>query len=139
MNAHTTLNEPSKTFDAGHHISELVALKDKIKKLEDEHDEQLAPLKKEKEELERKILGYLQEINVQNISSPVGTVSILHKKSASLEDPKAFMDYVIANGAWDLIDRRANVKAVEDFIKEHGVQPPGAKFSDFLTLGLRRK
>ena len=49
------------------------------------------------------------------------------------------MDYVIDNSAWDLIDRKANAKAVEDFIKEHGVQPPGCKYTDALHLGLRRK
>lgn len=139
MNAHTTINEPSETFDADHYIGKLVALKDKIAALEDEHEKALEPYKKLKEKLEKRILGYLLEIKAQNISTPIGTASVLHRKSASLEDPQAFMNYVIANQAWDLIDRKPNTKAVEDFIKEHGVQPPGAKFSDSLALGLRRK
>lgn len=64
---------------------------------------------------------------------------MLHRKSASLEDPQAFMNYVIENEAWDLIDRKANTKAVEDFIQSNNSPPPGVKFSDALTLGLRRK
>lgn len=139
MNAHTTLDEPSKTFDADHYIGKLVALKDKIEALEEEHKERMRPYKEMKDKLERNILGYLLEIKAQNVSTTAGTASVLHRKSASLEDPQAFMDYVIANQAWDLIDRKANAKAVEDFIHAHGVQPPGAKFSDSLTLGLRRK
>lgn len=139
MNAHTTQRELSKTFDADHYIGKLVALKDKIELLEDEHKERMRPYKEMKEKLEKQILGYLLEINAQNVSTTVGTASVLHRKSASLEDPQVFMDFVIANQAWDLIDRKANAKAVEDFIREHGVQPPGAKFTDSLTLGLRRK
>lgn len=139
MNAHTTVEEPPKTFDADLYIGKLVALRDKMDALDEEHKERMRPYKEARDELERFILGHLLETKAQNISTTKGTASVLHRKSASLEDPQAFMDYVIENQAWDLLDRKANTKAVEDFISEHGVQPPGAKFSDSLTLGLRRK
>jgi hypothetical protein len=38
------------------------------------------------------------------------------------------MDYVIANAAYDLLDRKANVTAVTEFIKENNA-PPGVNFS----------
>ena len=140
MNAHATFEQPSEEkFDASKRIAQLVQLKDKIKVLDDEHEARLQPYKELRDKLERLILGHLLENNAKNISTDFGTASVLHRKSASLQDPQAFMDYVIENNAWDLIDRKANAKAVEDFINEHGSQPPGVKFSDALTLGLRRK
>jgi hypothetical protein len=137
MNAHATIT--TQPFDAAHYTSKLVELKDKIKALDDAHDEVLKPYKEAQDKLERLLLGHLCEINAQNISTAYGTVSQLHFKSASIEDGTAFMDYVIENQAWDLLDRKANKKAVEDFIKSNNSLPPGVKFSDALKLGLRRK
>lgn len=139
MNAHTTIEQPQETFDADKYIGKLVALRDKIKELDDAHEERLKPYKEMKDKLERLILGHLISNNAQNISTAKGTASVLHRKSASLEDPAVFMDYVINNQAWDLIDRKANAKAVEDFIHANNSPPPGVRFSDALTLGLRRK
>lgn len=141
MNAHTTIEQPidDEKFDASKRIDQLVQVKDKIKALDDEHEERLKPYKEMRDKLERLILGHLLESNAKNISTDFGTASVLHRKSASLEDPQAFMDYVIKNEAWDLIDRKANAKAVEDFIHSNNSPPPGCKFSDALTLGLRRK
>lgn len=139
MNANLTPEQLEETFDADHYIGKLVQLKDKIKELDEEHDKRLQPYKEARDKLERLILGHLIKNNAQNISTTKGTASILHRKSASLEDPAAFMDFVINNSAWDLIDRKANAKAVEDFIHANQSPPPGVKFSDAMTLGLRRK
>jgi len=140
MNAHATIEQPStEKFDADRAIRVLIQLKDRIKSLDDEHEERLKPYKEKRDKLERLILGHLLESNAKNISTDHGTASVLHRKSASLEDPAAFMNYVIENEAWDLIDRKANAKAVEDFIHSNNSPPPGVKFSDALTLGLRRK
>lgn len=140
MNAHVTVDQVTEEkFDAEKYIGKLIALKDKIKELDEQHDQALKPYKEMRDKLEQLILGYLQESNAKNISTDVGTASVLRRKSASLEDPQAFMDYVIQNEAWDLIDRKANANAVEDFIQSHASPPPGVKFSQALTLGLRRK
>jgi hypothetical protein len=140
MNAQETFETPTVIkFDAQKRVKQIIELKDKIKVLEDGHKEELRPYKEMVSKLEALILGHLGQINAQNISTPVGTVSVLHRKSASLEDPAAFMEYVISNEAWDLMDRKANAKAVEDFIGENNSPPPGVKFSDAITLGVRRK
>jgi len=140
MNAHVTTTETSaEKFDADRYIRALIQLKDYIKQKDDEHEESLKSYKEKRDKLERLILGHLLENNAKNVSTDCGTASVLHRKSASLEDPAAFMNYVIENQAWDLIDRKANAKAVEDFIHSNNSPPPGVKFSDMLTLGLRRK
>lgn len=127
------------SFDAEKYIGKLVALKDKIKALDDAHKEALKPYKDMQDTLERMVLGHLQAINAQNISTPAGTASVLHRKTASLEDPDVFMQYVIENQRWDLMDRKANATAVEEFIHDNNAPPPGVKFSQAIQLGLRRK
>jgi len=75
----------------------------------------------------------------ESVRTDTGTVYRTEKKSASLADPDAFMRYVIGNEAWDLLDRKANVKAVEDFIEENDLAPPGVNFSTTYVVGVRRK
>jgi hypothetical protein len=48
------------------------------------------------------------------------------------------MDYVIQHNAWDLIDRKANVTAVEGFINQHNSPPPGVNFASVFVAGVRR-
>lgn len=140
MNAHTTMETPApEKLDIDKYTQKLVALKDKMKAMEDEFDDKIKPYKEMRDKLEKLLLGYLVDINAQNISTKHGTIHMVTRKSASLKDPQAFMDYVIANNAWDLIDRKANANAVEDFIHEHNAQPPGVDFKQAVTLGLRRK
>jgi len=73
-----------------------------------------------------------------SIATDAGTAYRTEKKSASLADSEAFMNYVIANQAFDLLDRKANVTAVEEHIKENDAPPPGVNFSSTFVVGVRR-
>ncbi len=130
---------PQPPFNADKRIAQLLALKDKIKEIETRHKDELRIYKETQAQLEALILDNLGKVNCDNFSTAAGTAYKLTRKSASLEDPAAFMDYVIRNNAFDLLDRKANVTAVEGFIEEHKSAPPGVKFSQMLTLGVRRK
>jgi hypothetical protein len=85
------------------------------------------------------LLEHLNVINGESVRTDTGTVYRTEKKSAGLADPDAFMRYVIGNEAWDLLDRKANVTAVSDFIEENNSPPPGVNFSTTYVVGVRRK
>jgi hypothetical protein len=125
-------------FDAEKRVAQFVALRDEIKRMDDAYAESKRPFLEMKERLEAELLKNLQETNSEGIRTKAGTVYISTRDSASLEDPEAFMKYVIENNAFDLMDRKANTTAVRDFIEEHHAPPPGAKFSSRQTVGVRR-
>jgi hypothetical protein len=54
-----------------------------------------------------------------------------------LADPEAFMKFVIANQAYDLLDRKANATACRDYAAEHQNLPPGVNMSAVKTVGVR--
>ena len=97
---------------------------------------------KELVDLQNKLTGWLQQFMAQagadSIKSKEGTCYTSTRYTASLADPGAFMDYVIANKDFDLLDRKANVTAVKDHVKEKGVLPPGVNLSAIETIGVRR-
>jgi hypothetical protein len=124
--------------DINTRVAQYVALRDKIKAQEDAHKKAMKPAKETLEQLNSVLLAHLNGMAVNSAATDNGTVYRTEKKSASLADGKAFMDYVIAAGAWDLLDRKANVVAVEEFIKGNNAPPPGVNFSSTYVVGVRR-
>lgn len=119
-------------------VAQYVKLRDLIRVKEAEFKEKITPFKTALEGLNSLLLNHLNTVGGNSVSTDAGTVYRTEKKSASLSDPKAFMDYVIANSAFDLMDRKANVTAVSAFMKEHGIQPPGVNFNSVFVVGVRR-
>lgn len=125
--------------DIAKRVEQYVKLRDLIKQKDDDHKKSMAPFKETLEQLNSVLLAHLNGIGGQSVSTDNGTVYRTEKKSAALADAQAFMDFVVANQAFDLIDRKANVTAVEEFIKENNTPPPGVNFSSTFVVGVRRK
>lgn len=122
-------------------VAQYLALRDKIAAIKEEHKKVLEPYNETLEQLNEVLLNHLNEINSDSAAvNGVGTVYRTAKASASLADASAFMDFVIAHEQWDLLDRKANVTAVQDYMREHaGDLPPGVNFNKRFVAGVRRK
>lgn len=132
------MTTPTPTIDVEKYIGKYVALRDKIKALEDTHKKSMAPFKDMLDTVGNHVLKHMQDTNVESVKTSEGTAYISERTSVSLQDPEAFMVYVIANQAFDLMDRKASVSAVEEFVKKTGGLPPGTKFSKMVKIGVRR-
>ncbi len=80
----------------------------------------------------------LETVGAESVKTKAGTVYTTTRYSASLADAKAFMDFIIANNKFELLDRKANAPAVREFVAETGSLPPGANLSAIQTVGVRR-
>ena len=89
--------------------------------------------------IEGKLMSHLQARNLQSLSSDLGTAYLSHQRSAPIRDAVAFRDYVIANGAWDMLDWKDNLTAVTDFLQENNELPPGVDLKSAIRLGVMRK
>lgn len=125
--------------DIAKRVDQYVKLRDLIKSKDEEHKKAMKPYRETLEQLNSVLLAHLNGINGQSVTTEFGTVYRTEKSSASLADGAAFMDYVIANQAFDLLDRKANVTAVEEFIKENNSPPPGVNYQSRFEAGIRRK
>ena len=119
-------------------VGQYIAIRDRLDEMNAEHDERCKKLKATQNLLSGLMLAYLEQAGATSIKTPEGTCIASSKTTASLADPKAFMDFVIANSAWDLLDRKANSTAVRDYVAEKGHLPPGANLSTIRTLSVRR-
>jgi hypothetical protein len=124
--------------DISKRVAQYVKMRDLIKVKENEFKEIIGPYKKALEDLNSVLLNHLVAIGGNSLATDAGTVYRTEKKSASIADSQAFMDYVITNKAYDLLDRKANVTAVSEYIKENNAPPPGVNFSSAYVVGVRR-
>jgi hypothetical protein len=119
-------------------VEQYIAVRDKIKEIQDKHSEELAPLIEMQNLLTTWLQDFLSTAGAQSVKTSEGTVYASTRYSASLGDPQAFMDYVIKNSAFDLMDRKANATAVRDFVETHKSLPPGVNLNAIRTIGVRR-
>jgi hypothetical protein len=133
-----TLTLESNVQDIEVRVAQYVKLRDMIKEKDDAHKKTMEKPKLVLEQLNSLLLDHLNQIGGNSVATNSGTVYRTEKKSAPLADPQAFLDFVIANNAYDLLDRKANVTAVTEFIKENNAPPPGVNFSSTFVVGVRR-
>lgn len=124
--------------DINTRVAQYVKLRDHIKKLNDDHKKSMKPFNETLEQLNSVLLAHLNSMGANSASTDGGTVYRTEKKTASLADAQAFLDFVIANQAWDLMDRKANVTAVEDYITANAAPPPGVNYASTFVVGVRR-
>ncbi len=114
-------------------IQQYLALRDRIKKIE----ESKKPYTEAMEALNGMMQSFLDESGSESIKTKFGTCYSSVRYSASLADAKAFMDYVISNEAFELLDRKANTTAVKAFVEENSTLPPGCNLTALRTVGVR--
>jgi len=129
----------AQATDINVRVSQYVSLRDKIKALDEAHKEKMKPYREMLDTLGGIMLQHLQNQGAESVATSSGTVYQTVKNSASIVDGASFWQFVNQNEAWDLIDKKANVSAVQDFIEAHNAPPPGVNFSSVITVGVRRK
>jgi hypothetical protein len=129
----------AQPVDIEHRVEQYVALRDEIKRRDDQHKEEMKPFRELLDKFNGELLNALEAVNGKSVSTSAGTVYRTEKKSAALADPGVFMQFVIDNELFDLLDRKANVTAVADYLKDKGELPPGVNFSTTFVAGVRRK
>jgi hypothetical protein len=129
----------STPLDLNKLVGQFVQLRDHKRALEAEHKAQLKPYTKLLDEIGSKLLTYMQQMGVDNVSTPGGSAYQIVKQSATIRDGTAFRAFVVETGSFELVDWRANAPAVFDYITENeGRMPPGVNASTYVSVGIRR-
>jgi hypothetical protein len=119
-------------------VAQYVKLRDKIKEADDAHKEKMAPAKGYLETLNGALLAQLQAVGGDSVKTPHGTAYKTTKRSATVADSGEFRAFIIENRQWDIADWRANAPAVEAFLQENQILPPGVNMSSVVVVGVRR-
>jgi hypothetical protein len=118
-------------------VSQYIQIRNKLKELDDEFEQKRKPLVELQNMLSGWIQSFLEKTGSQSVKTKSGTCYQSVRYTASLADADIFMNFVIANQAFDLIDRKANATACRDYAAEHKTLPPGVNLSAVKTVGVR--
>lgn len=124
--------------DMNHRVGQYVQLRDLKAEITERHKEELKPITELMEALEGLMQQGLQAVNAESLRTDNGTVTASMKMAASVADMDTFWAHVVTSGNFDLLDKKANLTAVKDYVEKHGVPPPGVNFSTFNKVGVRR-
>lgn len=138
MNAPVPTQVQPQAIDFSTRVSQFVRLRDKIKAIKEQHKEELAPYVDALDKLETMLLSHLDTVGADKVSSSSGTVYRTTKHSASIADMTAFWGFVTSTSAFDLVDKKANVTAVREYMEEFKQPVPGVNVSSVHTVGVRR-
>lgn len=127
----TTLNKDALA-------AKYVEIRDQVAEIEAEMKAKTAPLKEILGKIETYFKGLAAEEGVDSWKTKHGTIYLSHIDSVKLADASAFFEYVVANEAWDLLEKRAAKLAVRGFVEAHGTLPPGAELSTRIEVNIRR-
>jgi hypothetical protein len=90
--------------------------------------------------IETEFLRRFNERGIDSVSSrDFGVAYRTTRTSTSVADFEALLGHVKENEAWELIERRVNKTAVQEFVEEHGDLPPGVNMSSVQQINFRRK
>lgn len=125
-------------MDFNKRVAQFVQLRDLIAEEDKAHKDAMKVKRDTLAQLNSVLLQHLTAVGADSVATPAGTVYQTAKKSASIADMNAFWDYVQLTKDFDLVDKKANVTAVEEYIAKNNAPPPGVNFSSMLVVGVRR-
>lgn len=121
-------------------VAEYIELRDNKKNTDDQYAEYVKlNFTNRMEEIELKLLDFLNKSGGNNLSTPSGTVLKKLATSVTVADGREFRRHVIGGELWDLIEWRPAKTAINDLVEAGEPLPPGLNRTVFKTVNIRRK
>lgn len=118
-------------------VSQYLKIRERVKEIEKEHEDQLRPFKEVQEKLSMRLLAFLDATGQESARTAEGTVYKSVRHNPSLTDPEEFMDFVFKNNLPELLNRHANGTACIQYAHEHGSLPPGVVINSIRSARVR--
>jgi len=109
-------------------------LADKRARFKDEE----AALKDEMEQIESQLKKSMNDLGVESLKTEFGTAYLKMTTHANTVDKASFFDYVRSTNNWELLDIRGSKTALEQFVEDNQVVPPGIELYREQTVGIRK-
>ena len=120
-------------------VGKYVQLRDQKAKIKAEYDAKVAAVDNVLDKIEAVLLKTFEDTGMESVKTEFGTAYKSVRTSASVADWDAFFAHVRENGAFELIERRCNKTAVEQFkAANDGQLPPGLNWREERVVNIRR-
>ncbi len=106
----------------------------------DRHKEEISPFNDVLARLESVFMVEMDKAEVDSVSARgLGTIYRSTRATATVADFKALQAHVIEHDAWELLQARVSVPAVEAYLEDVGEQPPGVTITRIMKINVRKE
>lgn len=127
------------TVDMGQVSKAHLAIRDARSALKKKFDDDDADLKGKQQKLEAYMLEHLNATNTNSVRTDAGTVYRQEKVMPSAADWTAIYDWIKANDAWEMLERRLKATFVKEYMEaNNGLLPPGVNVHREYELRVRK-
>ena len=119
-------------------VAKYIELRDKKYELKHQYEFKAAKIDEVLDKIEAKLLETFDGAGIDSCKTEAGTAYASSFSTASVADPDAFLQFIVENEEWSLIERRASKTAVEQFIVANGDVPPGINYRKERVVNIRR-
>lgn len=119
-------------------VRRFIQVRDKKSQLKAEYEQAASKLTELQDKIEALLLHRFSEMGVDSMKTPHGTAYTSRSVSATVGDWDAFIGFVKANGAYELLEHRVSKTAAEQYRVAHNELPPGVNWSESRTINFRR-
>ncbi len=96
--------------------------------------------KEKQERIEVEFLARFNDRGIDNVSTKgVGTAYRATRTSASVADWDSLFGFIQKEEAWEMLERRVNKTAIEQFKAVNDDLPPGVNWNETQVINFRRK
>lgn len=119
-------------------VEKYIALRDRKAKFKAEYDAKVAELDAVMDKIEAVLLKTFDDTGMDSVRTSAGTAYKSLRTSVTVADWDAYREHIIANGAWELLEKRANKTAVEQYKSANDDLPPGLNWREERVINIRR-
>lgn len=119
-------------------IAKYIQLRDKKAQMKAEYEASVAPIQQALDKAEAAMLAIMQQQGVESFRTEAGTVYQSKRTSATVADWDSAFGFIQAEGLWNMLEKRVNKTAVDEYVAQHQDLPPGINYRSEITVGVRR-
>ena len=115
-----------------------IGLRDFKAKFEAMHEAKVARITNKMDEIEIDMMTFLNQTGQESSKTAAGTFFKKTTTSAKVADWEVTLPFIQENELWNMLERRVNKTAVEEYISEHGTIPPGIDVTRITSVSVNR-
>lgn len=119
-------------------INRYIELRDAKSALKAEWSKANALIETEMNQIEAQFLQKFNEEGSETVGSASGTAYKSTRSTAKVLDRDSWLKHIIESEDYQFIESRVNKTAVDEYINEHGMPPPGVGIVAETTVNIRR-
>lgn len=119
-------------------ISKFMALREQKEAIEREMKERLASIREDMGKLETWILAKMEQEGVSQFKTDHGTAFKATTDHAGVADWQELIEFIKANDAYDLLEKRVSKQAVRSYLDIGQPPPPGVNYTTRVDVAIRK-